>query len=128
MIELVRKMLEKHDYLELRGEPWLQHVDALCEEFMCVRLPKVEPEKNASTPKIVACWVRNGQRTELMAVAAEANSEKMMDELSRNYILISTLKEVVPKAELYVRAYGLVQNRIDFKKTGAGVRVCSQRS
>lgn len=130
MIKLIKQMLEKHDMLELRGEPWLLHIKSIarCKELKCVKIPLVEPETNASTPKVVACWVRNGQVTELMAVAAEANSEKMMEQLSKNYILVNTLKEVVPKAELYVRAYGLTQNRIDFKKTGAGVRVCLRHS
>lgn len=125
MIKLIRKMLDKQGQLELRGEPWLQHVEEIikCGEFTCVKLPRVEPEKNASTPKIVACLIRNGQRTELMEIAAEANSEQMMEELSKNYITISTLKEVVPKAELYLRAYGLTQNRIEFAKTGAGIRI-----
>ena len=68
MIALIRKMLEKQNQLELRGEPWLEHIDAIIEsgEFHYVKLPMAEYKPNSSIDKMVACWVRNGQRTLLM--------------------------------------------------------------
>lgn len=125
MIALIRKMLEKQNQLELRGEPWLEHVDAIIEsgEFQYVKLPMAEYKPNSSIDKMVACWVRNGQRSLLMELAAELNDEQMLEEVSNNYITMDTLKQAVPRAVLYLRAYGIVKNRIDFVKSGAGIRI-----
>lgn len=125
MIALIRKMLEKQNQLELRGEPWLEHVDAIIEsgEFQYVKLPMAEYKPNSSIDKMVACWVRNGQRSLLMELAAELNDEQMLEEVSNNYITMETLKQAIPRVVLYLRAYGIVKNRIDFAKSGAGIRI-----
>ena len=125
MIALIRKMLEKQNKLELRGEPWLEHVDAIIEsgEFQYVKLPMAEYKPNSSIDKMVACWVRNGQRSLLMELAAELNDEQMLAEVSNNYITMETLKQAVPRAVLYLRVYGIAKNRIDFAKSGAGIRI-----
>jgi hypothetical protein len=125
MIALLHKMLDKQNHLELRGEPWLQHVDAIIAsgEFNYVKLPVAEYKPNSSIDKMVACWVRNGQCSLLMELAAELNDETMLDELSNNYITIDSLKRTIPRAVLYLRAYGIIKNRIDFAKSGAGIRI-----
>lgn len=132
MIPLLRKLLETQSQLELRGEPWLQHVEAIIEsgEFNYVKLPMAEYKPNSSIDKMVACWVRNGQSSLLMEFAAELNDEQMLDEVSNNYITMESLKRTIPRAVLYLRAYGIVKNRIDFAKSGAGIRItrkCSSR-
>lgn len=132
MIALIHKMLDKQSQLELRGEPWLEHIDAIIAsgEFNYVKLPMAEYKPHSSIDKMVACWVRNGQSSLLMEFAAELNDEQMLDEVSSNYITMESLKRTIPRAVLYLRAYGIVKNRIDFAKSGAGIRItrkCSSR-
>lgn len=125
MIALIHKMLEKQSQIELRGEPWLNYVEVIIAsgEFNYVKLPKAEYKPNSSIDKMVACWVRNGQSSMLMELAAELNDEQMLEEVSNNYITLESLKRTIPRAVLYLRAYGIVKNRIDFAKSGAGIRI-----
>lgn len=125
MIALVKRMLENSDLVELRGEPWLFHMDKILDwpEFRCIRIPKLQYDDDVSIAYKFACWVRNGERSKLMDIAAEANNETMLAELEKNYINMATIREVMPEAELQIRAFGIIKSRVHFDKTGAGVRV-----
>ena len=125
MIALIKRMLEKRDIIDLRGEPWLFHLDEILDwpEFRCILIPKLQYDDDVSIAYKFACWVRNGERSKLMDIAAEANSETMLAELEKNYIDMSTIKKVMPGAAPQIRAFGLTKSRVHFDKTGAGVRV-----
>lgn len=129
MIAIVKRMLEKTDFVELRGEPWLFYVDQIFDwhEFQCVRIPKVTYKEDASIAFKFACWVRNGECTKLMDIAVAANSERMLDELSKNNLSIVTIRQILPEALPHIRAFGFVKPYMHFEKTGAGIRVMMRK-